>query len=148
MMQAPATWHDGPVHCKCCLQSAARRSKGCPDLTLSHSIVPSARVAARLLLEQRDHEGNHLCLAAPNISSACAILVTQIQRVSPLAAVHTLGNLLTNVSLGRVAVSFTHTIKVRIPPDTQTAWDMAQVLGTQRHGQVLHLMPVWVISAC
>jgi len=40
----------------------------------------------------------------------------QIQRVSPLAAVHTLGNLLTNVSLGRVAVSFTHTIKVMIPP--------------------------------
>ncbi len=38
----------------------------------------------------------------------------QIKRVSPLAAVHTLGNLLTNVSLGRVAVSFTHTIKARI----------------------------------
>ncbi len=31
----------------------------------------------------------------------------------PLAAVHTLGNLLTNVSLGHVAVSFTHTIKAR-----------------------------------
>ena len=30
----------------------------------------------------------------------------------PLAIVHTLGNLLTNVSLGQVAVSFTHTIKV------------------------------------
>ncbi len=32
--------------------------------------------------------------------------------VLPLAAVHTLGNLLTNCSLGSVAVSFTHTIKV------------------------------------
>lgn len=33
----------------------------------------------------------------------------------PLALVHTLGNLLTNVSLGHVAVSFTHTIKVNSP---------------------------------
>eukprot|EP00803_Ostreobium_quekettii_P001284 evm.model.scf_105.9 EVM.evm.TU.scf_105.9 scf_105:93366-99084(+) len=31
--------------------------------------------------------------------------------IFPLACVHTLGNLFTNVSLGRVAVSFTHTIK-------------------------------------
>ncbi len=37
----------------------------------------------------------------------------QIVSVLPLAAVHTLGNLLTNVSLGHVAVSFTHTIKAR-----------------------------------
>jgi hypothetical protein len=36
----------------------------------------------------------------------------QIKAILPLAAVHTLGNLLTNVSLGKVAVSFTHTIKV------------------------------------
>lgn len=36
----------------------------------------------------------------------------QILNVAPLAVVHTLGNLLTNVSLGAVAVSFTHTIKV------------------------------------
>ena len=43
--------------------------------------------------------------------SSIAYLTVQIKRVSPLAAVHTLGNLLTNVSLGRVAVSFTHTIK-------------------------------------
>jgi solute carrier family 35, member E1 len=35
--------------------------------------------------------------------------------VFPLAAVHTLGNLLTNVSLGMVAVSFTHTIKALEP---------------------------------
>lgn len=36
----------------------------------------------------------------------------QVQSILPLAVVHTLGNLLTNVSLGAVAVSFTHTIKV------------------------------------
>jgi solute carrier family 35 protein E1 len=35
--------------------------------------------------------------------------------ILPLAAVHTLGNLLTNVSLGKVAVSFTHTIKSMEP---------------------------------
>lgn len=39
-------------------------------------------------------------------------LVVQAKEILPLATVHTLGNLLTNVSLGRVAVSFTHTIKV------------------------------------
>ncbi|XP_016561576.2 phosphoenolpyruvate/phosphate translocator 2, chloroplastic isoform X4 [Capsicum annuum] len=32
-----------------------------------------------------------------------------------LAAIHTMGNLLTNISLGRVAVSFTHTIKATEP---------------------------------
>jgi len=35
--------------------------------------------------------------------------------IAPLAVVHTLGNLLTNVSLGSVAVSFTHTIKAMEP---------------------------------
>uniref|UniRef100_A0A7S3UEY2 Sugar phosphate transporter domain-containing protein n=1 Tax=Picocystis salinarum TaxID=88271 RepID=A0A7S3UEY2_9CHLO len=35
--------------------------------------------------------------------------------ILPLAVVHTLGNLLTNVSLGKVAVSFTHTIKAMEP---------------------------------
>ena len=38
-----------------------------------------------------------------------------LRAVIPLAAVHTLGNLLTNVSLGMVAVSFTHTIKAMEP---------------------------------
>lgn len=32
-----------------------------------------------------------------------------------LAVLHTMGNLLTNVSLGKVAVSFTHTIKAMEP---------------------------------
>ena len=39
-----------------------------------------------------------------------------IKGVLPLAVVHTLGNLLTNVSLGAVSVSFTHTIKARWTP--------------------------------
>ncbi|KAL6766545.1 hypothetical protein ACKKBG_A36455 [Auxenochlorella protothecoides x Auxenochlorella symbiontica] len=38
-----------------------------------------------------------------------------VMGVSPLAAVHTLGNALTNISLGAVAVSFTHTIKALEP---------------------------------
>jgi Triose-phosphate Transporter family len=38
-----------------------------------------------------------------------------VKAVLPLAGVHTLGNLLTNVSLGMVAVSFTHTIKALEP---------------------------------
>ncbi|GMH33700.1 hypothetical protein BSKO_01534 [Bryopsis sp. KO-2023] len=35
--------------------------------------------------------------------------------ILPLAMVHTMGNLFTNVSLGKVAVSFTHTIKAMEP---------------------------------
>jgi solute carrier family 35, member E1 len=38
-----------------------------------------------------------------------------MKAVLPLAVVHTIGNLLTNVSLGMVAVSFTHTIKAMEP---------------------------------
>ena len=40
---------------------------------------------------------------------------SQLKMILPLAIVHTLGNLLTNVSLGKVAVSFTHTIKAMEP---------------------------------
>ncbi|XP_009610913.1 phosphoenolpyruvate/phosphate translocator 2, chloroplastic-like isoform X1 [Nicotiana tomentosiformis] len=40
---------------------------------------------------------------------------SQFKAIFLLAAVHTLGNLLTNISLGRVAVSFTHTIKAMEP---------------------------------
>lgn len=36
----------------------------------------------------------------------------QIASVYPLAIINVLGNVLTNVSLGKVAVSFTHTVKV------------------------------------
>jgi solute carrier family 35 protein E1 len=38
-----------------------------------------------------------------------------LKGIAPLAAVHALGNCLTNVSLGAVAVSFTHTIKAAEP---------------------------------
>ncbi|OIT26134.1 PREDICTED: triose phosphate/phosphate translocator, non-green plastid, chloroplastic-like [Nicotiana attenuata] len=45
----------------------------------------------------------------PKISGA------QLVAILPLAVVHTLGNLFTNMSLGKVAVSFTHTIKAMEP---------------------------------
>lgn len=45
----------------------------------------------------------------PQISSS------QLLAILPLACVHTMGNLFTNMSLGRVAVSFTHTIKAMEP---------------------------------
>ncbi|KAJ6797196.1 phosphoenolpyruvate/phosphate translocator 2, chloroplastic-like [Iris pallida] len=45
----------------------------------------------------------------PKVSSS------QLLAILPLAIVHTLGNLFTNVSLGKVAVSFTHTIKAMEP---------------------------------
>lgn len=38
-----------------------------------------------------------------------------LKPIVPLAVIHTVGNLLTNVSLGKVAVSFTHTIKAMEP---------------------------------
>ncbi|XP_048136593.1 phosphoenolpyruvate/phosphate translocator 1, chloroplastic-like [Rhodamnia argentea] len=40
---------------------------------------------------------------------------SQLLAILPLAVVHTMGNLFTNVSLGKVAVSFTHTIKAMEP---------------------------------
>ncbi|KVI09188.1 protein of unknown function DUF250 [Cynara cardunculus var. scolymus] len=43
------------------------------------------------------------------------IYKSQIVPVLVLAVAHTMGNLLTNISLGRVAVSFTHTIKAMEP---------------------------------
>jgi len=46
---------------------------------------------------------------APKVSKELVL------KILPLAAVHALGNLLTNVSLGKVAVSFTHTIKAMEP---------------------------------
>lgn len=44
-----------------------------------------------------------------------AVSMAQLQLILPLACVHTLGNLFTNMSLGKVAVSFTHTIKAMEP---------------------------------
>ncbi|XP_019161513.1 PREDICTED: phosphoenolpyruvate/phosphate translocator 2, chloroplastic [Ipomoea nil] len=40
---------------------------------------------------------------------------SQFAAIFSLAALHTMGNLLTNISLGKVAVSFTHTIKAMEP---------------------------------
>ncbi|KAF0892002.1 hypothetical protein E2562_012482 [Oryza meyeriana var. granulata] len=48
-------------------------------------------------------------LRRPKISGA------QLVAILPLAIVHTMGNLFTNMSLGKVAVSFTHTIKAMEP---------------------------------
>ncbi|KAF0912145.1 hypothetical protein E2562_013035 [Oryza meyeriana var. granulata] len=48
-------------------------------------------------------------LKRPKISGA------QLAAILPLAMVHTMGNLFTNMSLGKVAVSFTHTIKAMEP---------------------------------
>ncbi|KVH98220.1 protein of unknown function DUF250 [Cynara cardunculus var. scolymus] len=45
----------------------------------------------------------------PNISRA------QLVAILPLAVMHTLGNFSTNMSLGKVSVSFTHTIKAMEP---------------------------------
>lgn len=45
----------------------------------------------------------------PKLSGAMLVAIL------PLAVVHTLGNLFTNMSLGKVAVSFTHTIKAMEP---------------------------------
>jgi solute carrier family 35 protein E1 len=42
------------------------------------------------------------------------VYYTQVVRTLPLSMAHLLGNLLTNVSLGAVAVSFTHTIKASV----------------------------------
>jgi len=43
------------------------------------------------------------------------ISFVQLVAILPLAIVHTMGNLFTNMSLGKVAVSFTHTIKAMEP---------------------------------
>ncbi|KAI9078084.1 hypothetical protein K1719_040009 [Acacia pycnantha] len=40
---------------------------------------------------------------------------SQLVAIFPLAVAHTIGNLLTNISFGKVAVSFTHTIKALEP---------------------------------
>lgn len=69
----------------------------------------------------------------PKISGA------QLLAILPLAMVHTLGNLFTNMSLGKVAVSFTHTIKAMEPffsvvlsamflGETPTPWVVASLL--------------------
>ncbi|KAK6924843.1 Sugar phosphate transporter domain, partial [Dillenia turbinata] len=50
-----------------------------------------------------------------NLYKRPKITGAQLAAILPLAVVHTLGNLFTNMSLGKVAVSFTHTIKALEP---------------------------------
>lgn len=50
-----------------------------------------------------------------NLYKLPKISTSQLVAILPLAVVHTLGNLFTNMSLGKVAVSFTHTIKAMEP---------------------------------
>ncbi|KAF9666384.1 hypothetical protein SADUNF_Sadunf16G0223900 [Salix dunnii] len=52
---------------------------------------------------------------ALNLCNRPKLTRPQILAILPLAVAHTFGNLLTNVSLGKVAVSFTHTIKALEP---------------------------------
>ncbi|KAJ6800830.1 phosphoenolpyruvate/phosphate translocator 2, chloroplastic-like [Iris pallida] len=56
-----------------------------------------------------------LLMWATNLHKKPKISSQQIVAILPLAIVHTLGNLFTNMSLGKVAVSFTHTIKAMEP---------------------------------
>ncbi|KAJ8631168.1 hypothetical protein MRB53_024491 [Persea americana] len=67
----------------------------------------------------------------PKISSG------QLVAILPLAIVHTLGNLFTNMSLGKVAVSFTHTIKAMEP-------FFSVVLSAMFLGE---LPTLWVVSS-
>ncbi|XP_010440680.1 PREDICTED: phosphoenolpyruvate/phosphate translocator 1, chloroplastic isoform X2 [Camelina sativa] len=52
---------------------------------------------------------------ALNLYKRPKITGAQLAAILPLAVVHTLGNLFTNMSLGKVSVSFTHTIKAMEP---------------------------------
>ncbi|KAK9925325.1 hypothetical protein M0R45_033652 [Rubus argutus] len=52
---------------------------------------------------------------ALNLYPRPKITRSQLAAILPLAVAHTMGNLLTNISIGRVAVSFTHTIKAMEP---------------------------------
>ncbi|GMI86911.1 phosphoenolpyruvate (pep)/phosphate translocator 2 [Hibiscus trionum] len=56
-----------------------------------------------------------LIMWATNLYHRPRLTRSQLAVIIPLALVHTLGNLLTNVSIGRVNVSFTHTIKAMEP---------------------------------
>lgn len=47
-----------------------------------------------------------------HLSLGCCHPDSQFKGIYPLAVINVVGNVLTNVSLGLVAVSFTHTVKV------------------------------------
>ncbi|KAJ0053509.1 hypothetical protein Pint_02761 [Pistacia integerrima] len=50
-----------------------------------------------------------------NLHARPKLTRSQFAAIFPLAVAHTMGNLLTNISLGKVNVSFTHTIKAMEP---------------------------------
>ncbi|CAK9176133.1 unnamed protein product [Ilex paraguariensis] len=56
-----------------------------------------------------------LLMWAFNLYPKPKLTKSQLAVIVPLAVMHTMGNLLTNVSIGKVAVSFTHTIKALEP---------------------------------
>ncbi|ONK79169.1 uncharacterized protein A4U43_C01F3630 [Asparagus officinalis] len=56
-----------------------------------------------------------LLMWTTNLHKRPKISSSQLMAILPLAMVHTMGNLFTNMSLGKVAVSFTHTIKAMEP---------------------------------
>lgn len=56
-----------------------------------------------------------LFMWSTNLYKKPKIAAGQLVAILPMAFVHTLGNLFTNMSLGKVAVSFTHTIKAMEP---------------------------------
>lgn len=72
-----------------------------------------------------------------NLHPRPKITRSQFAAILPLAVAHAMGNLLTNVSLGKVAVSFTHTIKALEPFFTVVL--SALFLGERPN--------IWVISS-
>ncbi|XP_073104120.1 phosphoenolpyruvate/phosphate translocator 1, chloroplastic-like isoform X2 [Elaeis guineensis] len=56
-----------------------------------------------------------LLMWSTNLYKRPKLSSSQLVAILPLAIFHTLGNLFTNMSLGKVAVSFTHTIKAMEP---------------------------------
>ncbi|KAH1192427.1 Phosphoenolpyruvate/phosphate translocator 2, chloroplastic [Glycine max] len=65
--------------------------------------------------QQLQHFNLALHLWTLNLHPRPSISGSQFAAILPLAVAHTMGNLLTNISLGKVAVSFTHTIKAMEP---------------------------------
>ncbi|KAI3931316.1 hypothetical protein MKX01_040233 [Papaver californicum] len=78
-----------------------------------------------------------LLMWTSNLYKRPKITTSELVAILPLAVVHTMGNLFTNMSLGKVAVSFTHTIKAMEP-------FFSVVLSSMFLGEVPTL---WVISS-
>jgi len=70
--------------------------------------------------------------------------VEQISSIYPLAIIHVLGNVLTNVSLGKVAVSFTHTVKVRGRAQAR-GWDQCHLATTGDGGSGVLANASWQV---